>query len=157
MTFRKVVTPWLPLRRPGLRVAPGADQALLLACLSTLLPVDSSSGWHRSSALDWLGGRSNRHQRAAGKWPWRLNCGAGGASRISSRCGGAGGCTNQRTTPPTGRPRPCWQRAGWAGPPKSVSMACWRGLTALALVGGNGSPPCPKSLTQQLISLIPAI
>ena len=43
------------------------------------------------------------------------------------------------------------------GPPKSVSMACWRGLTALALVGGNGSPPCPKSLTQQLISLIPAI
>jgi hypothetical protein len=44
-----------------------------------------------------------------------------------------------------------------AGPPKSVSMACWRGLTALALVGGNGSPPCPKSLTQQLISLIPAI
>ena len=44
-----------------------------------------------------------------------------------------------------------------SGPPKSVSMACWRGLTALALVGGNGSPPCPKSLTQQLISLIPAI
>ena len=51
-----------------------------------------------------------------------------------------------------------WEWFGWwAGPPKSVSMACWRGLTALALVGGNGSPPCPKSLTQQLISLIPAI
>jgi acetolactate synthase I/II/III large subunit len=32
VTFRKVVTPWLPFRRPGLRVAPGADRALLLAC-----------------------------------------------------------------------------------------------------------------------------
>jgi hypothetical protein len=52
VTFRKVVTPWLPFRRPGLRVAPGADRALLLACLSTLLPVDSSNGWLRSSALD---------------------------------------------------------------------------------------------------------
>ena len=52
VTFRKDVTPWLPLRRPGLRVAPGADRALLLACLSTLLPVDSSNGWHRSSVLD---------------------------------------------------------------------------------------------------------
>jgi hypothetical protein len=41
------------------------------------------------------------------------------------------------------------------GPPKSVSTGCWRGLTALALVGGNGSPPCPKSQAQQLISLIP--
>ena len=51
----------------------------------------------------------------------------------------------------------CGQSVSCAGPPKSVSMACWRGLTALALVGGNGSPPCPKSLTQQLISLIPAI
>ena len=42
-----------------------------------------------------------------------------------------------------------------AGPPKSVSTECWRGLAALALVGGNGSPPCPKSQAQQLISLIP--
>ena len=32
-----------------------------------------------------------------------------------------------------------------AGPPKSVCMACWRGLTALALVCENGSPPCLKS------------
>ena len=41
--------------------------------------------------------------------------------------------------------------------PKNFSTACWRDLTALALVGGNGSPPCTKSLTQQLISSIPAI
>lgn len=45
--------------------------------------------------------------------------------------------------------------ASAAGPPKSVSTGCWRGLTALALVGGNGSPPCPKSQAPQLISLIP--
>ena len=42
------------------------------------------------------------------------------------------------------------------GPPKSVSTGCWRSQTALALVGGNGSPPCPKSQTPQLIILIPA-
>ena len=65
VTFRKVVTPWLPFRRPGLRVAPGADRALLLACLSTLLPVDSSNGWHRSSALDWHGVPSRRPRLAA--------------------------------------------------------------------------------------------
>ena len=41
------------------------------------------------------------------------------------------------------------------GPPKSVSTGCWRGLTALASVGGNGSPPCPKSQAQQLIGMIP--
>jgi len=67
VTFRKVVTPGLPYRRPGLRVAPGADRALLLACLSTLLPVDSSSVWHRSSAFDLHGGRPRRPQLAAGK------------------------------------------------------------------------------------------
>ena len=48
-----------------------------------------------------------------------------------------------------------WMSAQPVGPPKSVSTECWRGLTALALVGGNGSPPCPKSQAQQLISLIP--
>jgi hypothetical protein len=32
VTFRKDVTPGLPFRRPGLRVAPGAERALLLAC-----------------------------------------------------------------------------------------------------------------------------
>ena len=31
VTFTKDVTPRLPLRRPGLRVAPGSDWALLLA------------------------------------------------------------------------------------------------------------------------------
>ena len=82
VTFRKVVTPWLPLRRPEPRVTPGPVRALPVACLSTLLPVDSSNGWHRSSALDWHGGRPRRHQCAAGKLPWQLHCGAGGASRI---------------------------------------------------------------------------
>jgi REP element-mobilizing transposase RayT len=32
VTFRKDVTPGLPFRRPGLRVAPEAERALLLAC-----------------------------------------------------------------------------------------------------------------------------
>ena len=32
VTFREGVTPWLPLRRPGSRVAPGSIQALLVAC-----------------------------------------------------------------------------------------------------------------------------
>lgn len=31
-----------------------------------------------------------------------------------------------------------------AGSPKSVSTACWRGLAASALVGANGSTPCPQ-------------
>ena len=63
-------------------VTPGPVRALLLACLSTLLPADSSSGWHRSSALDWPGGRPRRPRLAAGKLPRRIHCGAGGASRI---------------------------------------------------------------------------
>jgi sulfate permease, SulP family len=46
-------------------VTPGPVRALPAACLSTLLPVDSSSGWHRSSALDWPGGLSRRPQLAA--------------------------------------------------------------------------------------------
>ena len=32
VTFRKDVTPGLPLRRPGLSLAPGSDWAPLLAC-----------------------------------------------------------------------------------------------------------------------------
>ena len=44
VTFSKVVTPWLPLRRPESMVTPGPVRALPVACLSTLLPADSSSG-----------------------------------------------------------------------------------------------------------------
>jgi len=32
VTFRKVVTPWLPFRLPQLKVAPGSLPALLVAC-----------------------------------------------------------------------------------------------------------------------------
>jgi hypothetical protein len=32
VTFREGVTPWLPLRRPVPRVAPGSLHALLVAC-----------------------------------------------------------------------------------------------------------------------------
>jgi len=36
---------------------------------------------------------------------------AGEAPRTLSRCGGADGCSNQQTTPPTRRPDTCWQKA----------------------------------------------
>ena len=42
VTFKKYGTSMLPFRGPWLRVARGLDRTLLLACLSTLLPVDSS-------------------------------------------------------------------------------------------------------------------
>ena len=43
------------------------------------------------------------------------------------------------------------------GPPKSLSTTFWLGLSALALVGGNGSSPCPKPQMLQLIRLMPMI
>jgi len=52
VTFGKVVTPWLPFRRPELMVTPGPVRALTVACLSTLLRVNTSSGCFGSSALD---------------------------------------------------------------------------------------------------------
>ena len=60
---------------------PRLDQTLLLSYLFTLLPVDSSNGLYASSALDWPCGRSRRPLLAAGKWPWRLHCDAGGVFR----------------------------------------------------------------------------
>lgn len=61
---------------------------------------------------------------------------------------------HSRISPPQ---RPHHDTRGHPGPPKSVSTTFWSGRSALALVGGNGSAPCPKTQMLQSIRLIPMI
>ena len=148
VTFKKYGTSMLPFRGPWLRVARGLDRTLLLACLSTLLPVDSSKWVAQLNRfvlrIRRIAARLNRAHLPQGKgqcstrWlpspvpaipPSLLPDAPAPSARIPPAAPESGGSTSGAAGAEAPRRRPCQQFPGptfaGAGPGGGAGCVAW--------------------------------